>query len=133
MKYSSTSIPDAVLRRMPRDQRPKGKAGLTFEEAAAKATVRVERDLHLLVSRWLTLRGIKYLTTNPARRSTATLAWPDFSFAIKGRAVAIELKMPGVAPRADQVECHEAMRANGWVVLVLSCFGDVVESVRGME
>jgi hypothetical protein len=114
-------IPPNILRLMPSEERRQlGKAGELPEEALARAKVRVERDLQYMLASLLNLRGIAFMRQRMDKKATGTIGWPDFTFAVDGRAVAWEVKLPGEKPTAEQEEMHQRMRANGWTVEVIT-------------
>ena len=91
---------------------------------AARVEVKAERDLQARIYAYLTqhrqagtVRGV----INPPmhKRSQLPTGWPDFTFAYRGKAVALEAKLPGNKAEPHQAERHEQMRADGWFVMVV--------------
>jgi hypothetical protein len=119
MRYSGV-IPTNVLRLMSSEERRKlGKAGVLPEEGLAKEEVRRERDLQNQIRSLLSLRGIVFYQARMDRRTTGTIGWPDFSFAVNGRAMAWECKLPGKDLDPEQKRVIAQMEANGWLVLIV--------------
>lgn len=79
----STVLPEKILRLLSREDRASlGKAGMTAEEALAKADVKNERALQGLIVNLLRLKGIEPLWHRTDKRSAATVGWPDITFSI---------------------------------------------------
>lgn len=114
-------LPDNFLRCMsPEARKPLGKAGMTRQEVIEKAEVKAEKDLHEQVVAYLEQHhGIKVGHARMDRKSTYTLGWPDLTFALHGKACALELKVGKKKPDPDQLACIAAMEPNGWNVYVV--------------
>lgn len=127
-------IPDNILRLMPASERRKmGKAGLTFQEAAQKREAVLEREIHHEIENYLRLRSITYRHDRMDRRTTGTVGWPDFTFAVRGVPCGIEVKRPGNEPDPDQLRCHAGLLRDGWRVMVVYSVADVVRLVHELE
>ena len=57
----------------------------------------------------------------------------DLIFAVNGRAVALEVKLPGCNPTEDQVKMMAAMKDNGWRVEVVRSLDEARAVVVGVE
>jgi hypothetical protein len=81
----SAAIPDHIARLMsPEDRRKLGKGAITREEAIAKTTVRVEKELHEHVRTLLEEhRGIVVIYSRMDRKATTPVGTPDFIFAVR--------------------------------------------------
>ena len=55
---------------------------------------------------------------------------PDRMILLDGRAVFIEVKRAGETPTPEQLQCHEMIRLNGGVVLVVESAAQAWEQVR---
>lgn len=127
-------LPDSVLRKMnPEDRKTLGKAGITMAEAAAQQEAKRERQLHDQIENWLRLRGITYRHDRMDKRTTCRKGWPDFSFAIHGRATALEVKRPGEMPTEEQVECMAGLSRDGWSVAVVCSLDEAIHFVKSVE
>lgn len=116
-------LPEKFLRLMSAADRELCAPGqLTSVEAVAKLTITSERQLQSLLVGLLRIRGIEPLWFRTDRRTRSTIGWPDITFAIHGRPMAWEVKMPGEKPRPEQVSVHELMRRTGWGVHVITSF-----------
>lgn len=90
----------------------------------SKADAQAEKVLQSHCERELHRRHIAYLHLSPRAREKR--GWPDLTFVIKGRPIAVELKSAMGRLSADQKECLSVMRENGWEVYVMR---DIVEFV----
>ena len=54
----------------------------TNEEIAAKTEAKLERDLHNQIIQEFNCRGIAYGHAQMNKKSTYTIGWPDFTFAV---------------------------------------------------
>lgn len=57
---------------------------------------------------------------------------PDRVCLLEGRAVFIEVKVPGEQPTPEQIACHERIKQNGGIVLVIETAAQVWESLRNL-
>lgn len=87
------------------DRAPLGKAGETIEEATARASVKLEREMHDQFAAWLTLRNIPFIHALTHRKSTIKVGWPDFTLIYHGRTMCVEFKMPDGRLSQEQRNC----------------------------
>jgi len=115
-RFTAGSIPSQVARLMkPEDRKA---AGIVLpEEAAAKHEARQKRELQRLCEQELSRRGIVYPHLSPRAREAA--GWPDLTFALGGRPVAVQVRTKSGKLSPNEVELLAAMRANGWRVYVV--------------
>jgi hypothetical protein len=125
MRYHSNAIPNEVLDKMNREDRPKGKAGKTTEELTVADEEKGELSFHNDISRLLMHRGIAYGHADPTKKSRYTVGWPDFVFAFGGQAVGLEAKTRLGKPNLDQQFLHEQMVKNGWLIFIVRDLGTV--------
>ena len=106
--------------------------------SAARVQEKGERQLQASIYAYLTqhrqkdtVRGV----INPPmhRRSLLPSGWPDFTFAYRGRPIALEAKMPGKDAEAHQAACHDRMRADGWLVWVVRSVDDVASALDAVD
>lgn len=127
-------IPNHILKLMPPEDRASlGKAGKTAEEISVEQTAKSERQLQDNISRLLRIRGIAFFWQRMDRKTTGTVGWADFTFAVNGRACAFEVKLPGQKLTAGQSAMHTAMRSNGWTVWIIYNEGEAVEVLNKMQ
>lgn len=116
-------LPDAFLRCLSEaDRRAIAPGQLTSEQAVARIEIKSERQLQGLLVGLLRVRGIEPLWFRTDKRTRATVGWPDITFALRGIAVAWEVKLPGEKPRPEQLAMHEALKRDGWAVSVITGF-----------
>lgn len=119
-------LPENILKRMrPEDRKPLGKAGRTYEECTAQASIKLERELHKLISNELLRRGIFAVHSRTDKRTTNAVGVPDFIFAIGGRPIAVEVKMPKGVLSGEQLAVMNQMKATGWNYFVVRSFDDL--------
>jgi hypothetical protein len=118
---------------MSKKDRPKGAAGRTKEECESKAFEKVEREIHNQISSYLNLHRIVYCHARTDRASRMTVGWPDFTFAMEGNAVAVEVKTTSGKVSREQYLMHEQMRDNGWAVMVVRSLEDFVDQFRAFQ
>lgn len=111
-------IPDHILRLMNRKDRPKGPSGKTNEELMEARAVESEKELQSQVAALLRIRNIVFDVDRMDKRRGGTVGWPDFTFAIGGKACAIELKRKGGKLSLQQERTIGMMMRNGWSVVV---------------
>lgn len=127
----STILPENILNKMDKKDRASlGKAGLTKEEVSDKVMIKNERELQNQIAGYLRLREIAFCRSRMDKKTTNTLGWPDFVFAIEGKPIAFECKMPGKKPDEEQIKCHNAMLKNGWHIHTIYSFDQAVDSIN---
>jgi len=92
------------------------------EDLSIKADDKAERELQRICEQELCRRGIAFL--HISFRGREKRGWPDLTFALEGRPIAVELKSQSGKLSEDQVKCLTEMKANGWEVYVLRAFQD---------
>lgn len=120
-----TVLPDSILNKLPNEERAKlGKAGMTAEEAQAKIDLKNERDLQKLIANWLHLHNIPFIQARNDKRSTIAVGWPDFTFPLNGRFVAIEVKFGKGKLRPEQEKFIAQLNAHDAIVGVVRSFDE---------
>jgi hypothetical protein len=116
----------------PEDRAKLGRAGMTRAEAFAKFTVDTERKLHHLIDSYLRQRGIEPIRSRMDKRSTINVGAPDFMFAYRGKAIAMEVKLPGEKLTKEQESMRAIMTSpvNGWHYCVVH---DVDEALMELQ
>lgn len=109
MGLSSSSLPDNILRRMPREHRGQmGKAGVTASEAETKFNVRAERELHNLCAAYLRQHDLFFITSRFGKKATIRAGMPDFTIIFPGEhALCIECKIAGGVVSDAQKKLHD--------------------------
>ena len=93
-----------------------------------KAQVTREARLQAACEAWLSQHGIEYLHLSPRAREKR--GWPDLTFALGGRACAVELKSATGQLSQDQKELLDRLAGNGWLVAVCRELSEFTEWVR---
>jgi len=137
MGIDRKSLPDSVLRLVsPAERRAAGLPPPTIEvasRAAAKSNLNRERDLQIQIVSWLRIRGHTVMWSAMHRKLTCTVGWPDITFAVKGRAVALEAKLPGESLSEDQITIRKGMIADGWHYSVVTSLDEARQAVAEAE
>lgn len=127
-------IPENILRMMPAHERARlGRDGLLAEERQAKIDAKNERELQDRIKSLLRQRDICFNQNRMDRATTGREGWPDFTFAIDGRACAIEVKMPGQNPEPEQVKCMAELMRDGWFVRVVRSEDEFLQALLDAE
>lgn len=130
-------LPENILNKMSRKDRDEisraagsRNAGRTAEECRDAALSRCEKTAQKEIAAYLRQRGIEFINPPMRKKSVIPVGWPDFTLAFEGVPLAFEVKVWGQLPRKEQLDRHRAMRANGWVVYVVSSVMDVSEILK---
>ncbi len=133
-------LPENILRCMSAEDRATHakavghpNAGKTSEELREAAIKKDERTAQKEIANYLRLRGLQFINPPMNKKSTLPEGWPDFTLAFRGHPMAFEVKVWGQKPRPEQIERHEKMREDGWVVHVVNSVADVVAIFQNME
>ena len=134
MSHITGILPDNLINCMSESQRKRlGKRGQTIKEAIEKATIEAEKDLHRQIVAYLEQHHkVKVGHARMDRKSTFTEGWPDLTFAVKGRAFALELKVGSNKPDPEQLACISDMLVDGWNVAVVRSLEEVKVLLEGM-
>lgn len=134
MRYNSKTLPESILRCMPKEDRlPLGKAGATISEIAEKVTIKREKELQERCAGLLVIRNIAFFRQPMHKRALLQRGTPDFLFAVKGRACGVECKLPGQYPTEEQELCMEHMRVNGWHIAIVTSEQAFLDFLNEME
>lgn len=116
---------------MPKEERPRGAAGMLPEEAEQAGEAKMEvRDLHEPFKQWLDLHGIYYIYARPDKKSGIREGAPDFHIIHGGKACCIEFKRPGGHLSEKQHECRKEIEASGTPYRLAYSFAAAVEFVK---
>lgn len=121
-------LPEKVLSKMSAKDRAKlpGKSGLLAAECEAIQLAKSEKELQSQIAALLRRMGIYAISQPTHKRSNLKIGTPDFVFAVKGRPVAWECKMPGQKPREEQIEAMRQMSLNGWLCDVITRYDEAL-------
>lgn len=121
----SALYPDRVLRCMsPVDRAKLGKGGLLAAEFQKIAEAKSEKQLQQQLEALLRRNDVVCIRQRMDRKSNTAEGLPDILFAVGGKAIAWEVKMPGKNPTAEQLKQHAAMTRNGWEVRIIPSYDE---------
>lgn len=124
-------FPESFLRRIAKpDRKQLGKAGETIEEATARASVKLEREMHDQFAAWLRINGIPFIHARTDLRSTIQKGWPDFTIIFQGRALCIEFKMPNGKLSEAQTACIGTIWATGTRGFILTDSQSAIQKTK---
>jgi hypothetical protein len=130
-----TALNDNMLRLMnPEDRKSMGLR--TKAEVLARGIIKAERDLQKQIASLLGLREIVYCWHRMDRKSTATVGWFDFTFAVRMGVLTIacgwECKLPGKELRPEQAKLKQdaASWPNGWRVRVIHSLDEAITELK---
>jgi hypothetical protein len=133
-------LPQNIVDRMDADDREiyaraagKASAGWTSTETREKAKQRDEKALQKQIADFLRINRVEFVCPPMNKRSSLPVGWPDFTLCYQGTPLAFECKAWGERPRPEQNQRIQAMRDNGWVVLVVHQLQDVQEVFRAID
>ncbi len=141
MGLDRASLPDSILRRItPAERRASGLPSPLSELtvlATVKADKKLEKELQNQIENFLRLRGITVIRSRTDRKTSNNIGTPDLIFAGRGRAVAMEVKLPGRKPTPEQEKFLAALSADGWLVKIVHALDEaravVVEVEKGIS
>jgi hypothetical protein len=87
----------------------------TTKELVAKSDIRLEKELHELVSGHLRSYGFPFVHARMDKKSTIAVGWPDFTVCVHGKFVCFELKTPRGTLSDEQIVYQQQ---------IISGFGD---------
>jgi hypothetical protein len=121
-------LPENALRYLSKEQRtPMGKSGRTMSEIDEANAIKAEKELHRQVEQYLNMKGVMFNHDRMDKRRTGRLGWPDFDFAIRGQAIAVECKAPGKDLDGKQPEVRMGLLRDGWTYIICYRLEQVIE------
>lgn len=100
---------------------------VTLEECAELEN---ERELQDQVASYLRFKQIPFVRSRTDKRTTNQVGTSDFICCVNGRFLALEAKMPGKRPTAEQEAFLEAVRLAGGHACVVHSLGKAVEALK---
>jgi hypothetical protein len=125
-------ITDNILRLMDPRDRPKGNAGLTFEQGEANRLARLEREDHRQFIGWLERNEYAYAHNRTDKRSTTNLGVPDFLIGCR-IGLAIEFKRRGARLSAEQEVWRRRHEARGGIYRVVCSYQEAVAITEALS
>lgn len=92
--------------------------------------IKLERELHALISNDLIRRQIYFVHSYTHKRTTQEPGVPDFIICIGGCAVGIEVKMPGNDLSDVQQEHKDRMVQSGWFYYIVRSFQEFADVLK---
>lgn len=92
-----------------------------------KAEIRSEKQLQEQITGFLTRNNTIVIRSRTDTKTSNNVGTPDLIFAVQGRAVAFEVKMPGKKPAKEQREMMLQMTGNGWACFIIHSYDEAVE------
>lgn len=112
------------------DRKPLGKAGETIDEATARASVKLEREMHDQFAAWLRINGIHFIHTRMDKKSTMQKGWPDFTLIKAGRAICVEFKLRACTVSEEQSKVIRELLDDGTPATVSLSVQHAIEFTR---
>lgn len=123
-------IPDRIIEMMPPEARAKlGRHCKTNAERQAAIEAKSEKKLQENIAALLRQRNIRFNVSRMDRATTGVVGWPDFTFAVKGRACAFEVKLPGQEPTKEQVQVMLDLVRDGWFVRIVRSEAEFLQAL----
>lgn len=129
---NSKTLPENIRRCMPTEQR-KQLAIPTNDEANAKFVARREKELQNQIANLLRQRNVVFFQQRMDKRTTGRVGQPDFIFAIRGRACAVECKMPFSYLTVEQGDVLTSLICDGWHIFVARGLDEFIVWLNAME
>jgi hypothetical protein len=107
-----------------------GQVLLEPEEDLTKWEARSEKELQDQIAGFLERNNTVVIRSRTDKKTTTALGTPDLLFALKGCAVAYEIKLPGKKATKVQKEMMARMVANGWLCFVIDDYDKAVETTN---
>lgn len=127
----STILPESWLRCMtPEDRKALGQ--MTAAEALEVFKARNERQLQSQIVQDLRRRGIEVCWHRMDKKSAATVGWPDLTFAIRGEAIAWEVKYEKGQLSDEQQAMADKLQGypNNWTYKVIRSFQEYLREIK---
>jgi VRR-NUC domain-containing protein len=125
---------DRILKLMRKEDRPKGRAGMTAAEGHERMVRRLERDEQNTLVSWLSLREadgvLVYDWSRTDRKTTNRKGMPDFRIYRGERALLGEMKIEEGRLSPDQVEMIEKFGRAGTEVQIWRSAKEGIEKIR---
>lgn len=92
-----------------------------------KADLKLEKELQEQIVGFLERNNTVVIRSRTDRKTSTNVGTPDLLFAIRTRAVAMEVKLPGKKPTKEQREMMLRMTGNGWACFIVEAYDEAVE------
>jgi hypothetical protein len=102
----------------------------TAKELDTKEDLKSEKQLQDQLAGFLERNNIVVVRSRMDKKTGTAVGIPDLLFALRGRAVAFECKLPGKKQTKDQLEMMSKMMVNGWRCYVIEGYDKGVETIN---
>lgn len=124
-------LSDNFLRCLTPEQRKQSGLPKLFSEILTERQPKLEiKELHQPFIQWLRLNEVPFLYSNPRKKTTIRVGWPDFSVFKNGRTAFVEFKRPGGVISTDQEKVISELSDGGFPVIVSTSLGEAIFLVR---
>lgn len=106
----------------PKDRAKVGRKLETSADAASRQTAQLERELQRDVIGLLRRNGITPIWSATSKKTSNNIGTPDILFAVRGIAVAWELKIPPHKLDEAQEEMRNNLLCDGWRYAVITTY-----------
>lgn len=104
-----------------------------LEPKPTKEEAKSEKQLQDQITAYLERHGTVVIRSRMDRKTSNNLGTPDLLFAIRMRAVAMEVKLPGKKLTEEQHNMMLRMTGNGWACFTVHSYDQAVEVIRGIK
>lgn len=100
------------------------------ESEPTKEEAKSEKELQEQIVGFLERNNTVVIRSRTDKKTSTNVGTPDLLFAIKGRAIAFEVKLPTKKTTKEQRDMMEKMTANGWLCFVIYSYDKAVETAN---
>ena len=97
------------------------------EQPPSKEEIKSEKQLQEQIAGFLQRNHTVVIRSRMDRKTSTNLGTPDLLFALNGRAIAFEVKLPGRKPTEEQADMMQRMSRNGWACYIITKYDQAVE------
>lgn len=97
------------------------------EKEQTKEEIKSEKQLQEQIVGFLERNNTVVIRSRMDRKTSTNVGTPDLLFAVRKRAVAFEVKLPGKKPTEEQHNMLLAMERNGWACFIVHSYDEAVE------
>lgn len=99
----------------------------------SKEEVKNEKELQEQIRGYLEQNNTVVIRSRMDKKTGTPVGTPDLLFAVRGMAVAFEVKLPGRRTTPEQDKMMKRMSANGWSCFVVYSFDEAIEIYRKLS
>jgi hypothetical protein len=98
-----------------------------------KEEIKSEKQLQEQIIGFLERNNIVVIRSRTDKKSTTNVGTPDLLFAVRMRACAFEVKLPGKKPTEEQHKMMLRMTGNGWACFIIHSYDDAITVYRNLS